>query len=76
MLLGLLLLQLGCGLRVISEISAYEGYVPALWPLLTVSALIEMAAVSIFAVNLLLTLRKPPHLNMQLEDLTMEQGIV
>jgi hypothetical protein len=60
MLLGLLLLETGCALRVVSEIGAYEGYLPSLWPLLPVSALIEMAAVSVFAANLLFTLRQPP----------------
>jgi hypothetical protein len=74
MLLGLLLLQIGCGLRVISEICAYEGYVPFLWPLLTVSAIIEMAAVSVFAVNLLLTFRGPQaHLKRRHESLIIEK---
>jgi hypothetical protein len=60
MFAGLALLNTGCALRVISEIGAYEGYLPALWPLLPVSAVIEMTAVTVFAANLLLTFRQPP----------------
>jgi uncharacterized protein involved in response to NO len=54
------LLNLGCLLRVASEIGAYESYAPAMWPLLPVSAVLEMTAVTLFAVNLLLTFRQPP----------------
>jgi hypothetical protein len=54
------LLNLGCLLRVTSEIGAYEGYAPALWPLLPVSAVIEMTAFTIFAGNLLWSLLQPP----------------
>ncbi len=54
------LLNLGCFLRVASEIGAYESYVPSLWPLLPASAVIEMTAVTIFAGNLMLTFRQPP----------------
>jgi hypothetical protein len=57
---SLALLNLGCFLRVTSEMGAYESYVPALWPLLPVSAVIEMTAVTLFAANLLLTFRQPP----------------
>jgi hypothetical protein len=63
MFASLALLNLGCILRVTSEIGAYEGYLPALWPVLPVSAIIEMAAVTLFAVNLLVTFcQPPPHL--------------
>jgi uncharacterized protein involved in response to NO len=54
------LLNLGCLLRVASEIGAYESYVPVMWALLPVSAGIEMTAITLFAVNLLLTFRRPP----------------
>jgi hypothetical protein len=54
------LLNVGCTLRVASEIGAYEWRIAALWPVLPVSAVIEMAAVTIFAANLLLTFRQPP----------------
>jgi uncharacterized protein involved in response to NO len=60
MFAALALLNAGCALRVISEIGAYEGYLPSLWPLLPVSAVTEMTAVTVFAVNLLLTFRQPP----------------
>jgi hypothetical protein len=60
MFLGLALLNAGCTLRVISEIGAYEGFAPSLWPLLPVSALTEMTAVTVFAANLMLTFRQAP----------------
>jgi hypothetical protein len=65
MFAGLALLNAGCALRVVAEIGAYEGYLPPLWPMLPVSAITEMSAVTIFAANLLLTFRQPPaHLRM------------
>ncbi|HET6933332.1 MAG TPA: NnrS family protein, partial [Candidatus Angelobacter sp.] len=60
MLLCLVLLNLGCALRVSSEILAYEGYWPAAWNALPWSAISELAAVTVFAANLLLTFRQPP----------------
>jgi hypothetical protein len=57
---SLLLLNLGCTLRVVSEVAAYENYVPALWPLLPVSAVVEMAAVTVFAISLVATFARPP----------------
>lgn len=60
MFASLALLNAGCGLRVISETGAYEGFSPSLWPLLPVSAVIEMAAVTVFAANLVLTFLQPP----------------
>lgn len=63
MFAALTLLNLGCFLRVGSEIGAYEGYLPALWKVLPVSAVIEMTAMTLFAANLLVTFRQvPPHL--------------
>jgi len=59
MFASLALLNAGCVLRVVSEIGAYEGYMPSLWPILPVSAVIEMTAVTAFAANLLLTFMKP-----------------
>jgi hypothetical protein len=60
MFAGLGLLNVGCLLRVTSEVGAYEGYVQSLWPMLPVSAVTEMAAVTVFAANLLMTFRQPP----------------
>src|SRR5271157_1356601 len=53
MFTGLLLLAGGCLLRVAAEILAYQGVVGAAWSWLPVSAICEMAAVTAFAVNLL-----------------------
>ena len=55
MFLALLSLSVGCFLRVSSEILAYQGYLASAWSWLPVSAVIEMAAVTIFAFNLVLT---------------------
>lgn len=60
MFAGLALLMLGCTLRVGSEIFAYQGYADWAWSVLPVSALIEMAAVTIFAINLAWTFARPP----------------
>ncbi|MEN6603058.1 MAG: hypothetical protein ABFD86_11645 [Bryobacteraceae bacterium] len=60
MFCSLALLNTGCLLRVVSEIGAYESYQPVLWPLLPVSAVIELTAVTLFAVNLLMTFLQPP----------------
>ena len=59
MFAGLLLLAGGCLLRVASEILAYQGVVAAAWSWLPVSAICEMAAVTAFAVNLLVTFARP-----------------
>jgi hypothetical protein len=59
MFAGLLLLAGGCLLRVASEILAYQGVVGAAWSWLPVSAICEMAAVTAFAVNLLVTFARP-----------------
>jgi hypothetical protein len=70
MLVGLVLLNAGCFLRVVSEVGAYEGYLPSLWPLLPVSAVSEMTAVTVFAANMLLTFRQPPaHMRQREYDL-------
>ncbi len=60
MFAGLLLLMLGCTLRVSSEVLAYQGYASWAWTVLPVSALIEMTAVTAFAVNLIWTFLRPP----------------
>jgi len=52
---SLLLLSIGCLLRVSAQIAAYQGISQAAWAWLPVSAVIEMAAVTLFAVNLLVT---------------------
>jgi hypothetical protein len=55
MFAGLLLLAIGCTLRVGSEVLAYQDYAAWAWRVLPVSAVIEMAAVTIFAVNMVMT---------------------
>jgi len=52
---ALLLLNIGCLLRVASQIPAYENHFGAAWSVLPVSAVVELSAVALFAVNLLAT---------------------
>jgi hypothetical protein len=66
MLMCLLLLNIGCAVRVSSEILAYEDYWSAAWKALPWSAICELAAVTVFAANMLLTFMQPPaHLRAQ-----------
>ena len=60
MFISLLLLIGGCLLRVGSEILAYQGLAVWAWSWLPVSAITEMAGVSFFATNLLLTFMTAP----------------
>jgi hypothetical protein len=55
MFAGLLLLAVGCTLRVGSEVLAYQDYAAWAWRVLPVSAVIEMAAVTVFALNMVMT---------------------
>ncbi|MEP6716902.1 MAG: NnrS family protein [Terriglobia bacterium] len=59
MLWSLLLLNLGCVIRVAAEIPAYEGIIHHAWYCLPVSGVIELIAVTLFAVNLLMTFLQP-----------------
>jgi hypothetical protein len=60
MFLALLTLTVGCLLRVSSEILAYQGFAHWAWSWLPVSALTEMTAVTLFAVNLFATFAQRP----------------
>jgi len=60
MLWMLILLMTGCILRVTSEILAYQGYAAWAWSGLPVSALMELTAVFLLAVNLTVTFLHPP----------------
>jgi hypothetical protein len=60
MLVMLVLLMTGCTLRVTSEILAYQNYAAWAWNVLPVSALIELSAVTLFAVNMIITFLQPP----------------
>jgi len=59
MFLSTLVLMAGCFLRVSSEVLAYQGYAAWAWQVLPVSAVVEMCAVSLFALNLLVTMTRP-----------------
>lgn len=56
---ALLSLSLGCLLRVIAQILAYQGFAASAWKWLPISAVIEMTAVTLFAANLLITFARP-----------------
>src|SRR5215469_13749247 len=60
MLVMLVLLMSGCTLRVASEILAYQDYAKWAWNILPISALIELTAVALFALNLIVTFVRPP----------------
>ena len=60
MFVSLLLLSVGCTLRVSAEILAYQGFAAGAWSWLPVSAVTEMTAVTLFAANLLLTFARRP----------------
>jgi hypothetical protein len=55
MFLSLLLLQIGCTLRVSSEPLAYEGLLSVAWKVLPISGMLELSAVLLFATNMALT---------------------
>jgi len=60
MLVMLVLLMTGCTLRVASEILAYQDYAAWAWNVLPVSALVELTAVTLFAINLIVTFLRQP----------------
>jgi len=60
MFICLLLLNVGCALRVVNQVLAYEGYWTSAWKALPWSAICELVAVTVFAANLLLTFKQPP----------------
>jgi uncharacterized protein involved in response to NO len=58
---SLILLAIGCLARVTSEILAYQGIWLHAWKCLPVSAVIELTAVTLFAINMIATfLSRPP----------------
>lgn len=57
---SIVLLFSGCLLRILAEPLAYEHIWAPAWRILTVSAILELIAVTVFAVNLGLTLAQPP----------------
>jgi hypothetical protein len=54
------LLTLGCALRVASEVLAYEGFSARAWSVLPASAVVELTAVALFALNLIVTFMQSP----------------
>lgn len=66
MFAALLLLVLGCALRVPSEALAYQGYASWAWSILPVSAFLELAGIIAFAMNLFGTfMLEPSHAQKQ-----------
>lgn len=62
MFASLALLMTGCVLRVSCEILAYEGYAQWAWSVLPPSAMLELAGITAFAVNIFCTfLFEPSH---------------
>jgi uncharacterized protein involved in response to NO len=62
MFVGLLLLTIGCTLRVSSEVLAYQGYANWGWSVLPVSALLELTGITAFAMNIFGTfILEPSH---------------
>jgi hypothetical protein len=63
---GLFLLTLGCALRVSSEVLAYQDYANWAWSLLPVSAFLELAGITAFAMNIFGTfILEPSHVKKQ-----------
>ncbi|MGH9725862.1 MAG: hypothetical protein ACRD41_12430, partial [Candidatus Acidiferrales bacterium] len=66
MFAGLVLLSLGCVMRVSGEAVAYQGIAPWAWSVLPVSAFFELAGISAFAINIFGTfLLEPSHVQKQ-----------
>ena len=66
MFAGLALLTIGCTLRVSSEVLAYQGYANWAWSVLPVSAMLELAGITAFAVNIFGTfILEPSHAQKQ-----------
>lgn len=73
MLIMLVLLMAGCTLRVVSELLAYQDYAKWAWNVLPVSALIELTAVVLFAINLITTFARQPMVPPSPLTMTTEQ---
>jgi hypothetical protein len=66
MFAGLALLATGCTLRVSCEILTYQGYAHWAWPVLPASALLELAGITAFAINIFGTfILEPSHAQKQ-----------
>jgi uncharacterized protein involved in response to NO len=67
MAVSLILLNLGCLIRVVSQVLAYQQISTLAWAALPLSAFIEMTAVTLFAANMLMTLTTGSPLEVFLE---------
>lgn len=66
MFAALALLTVGCFLRVSSEVLAYQGYANWAWSVLPGSALLELAGITCFAINIFGTfILEPSHVQKQ-----------
>ena len=66
MFAGLVLVTVGCTLRVSSEVLAYQGYANWAWSVLPVSAMVELAGITAFAINIFGTfILEPSHAQKQ-----------
>ncbi|HUP59640.1 MAG TPA: NnrS family protein [Thermoanaerobaculia bacterium] len=70
----LVLVNIGCTLRVVSQVLAYEGLSAIAWQALPLSAVIEMTAVALFALNMMMTLTTGSPLAAFLEAQQQQQG--
>ena len=62
MFVGLALVTLGCTLRVSCEVLAYQEYAAWAWSVLPISALCELAGLTVYAINILGTfILEPSH---------------
>lgn len=71
---SLSLLAVGCFLRVSSEVLAYQGLAQSAWKWLPISAVIELTAVTLFAVNMLATFASAPPSSLVRIDAVSQPG--
>ncbi len=57
---SLFILSTGCAIRVPAEILGYRHYWASAWTALPVSASLEMLGITLFAINMIATIRQPP----------------
>jgi uncharacterized protein involved in response to NO len=76
MFAGLALLTTGCTLRVSCEVLAYQGYADWAWSVLPISALLELAGLTAFTLNIFGTfILEPSHAQKEPLIIGMPQGI-
>jgi hypothetical protein len=68
MFMGLLLLTVGCILRVAMEVLAYQRFASWAWSWLPLSAVLELSAVTLFAFNMIATFMQRPAPDLNLSD--------